>query len=120
MTECHRKPVLAGLRKNRRKTVAREVLEFIHKKGKVLAFLLRDGGSSHGRQLKHRDQDGAEQVRFVLAETAFGEVGDEYPLVVHHEAGINPAAYLAQDVAYRRGDQELPDLVLYRSNGFLP
>ncbi len=65
-----------------------------------------------------RHQQGTEQVRLVVAEFAFRQVGDKQSLVVHDEGDADPVLYLAENVANDRTGEELTKFVLDRRDGF--
>jgi len=117
MTQREIEPVFAGFGEDAREGLGGEVLKLIDEQVEVASLGLRLSAAGHRGELELRDEQGAEQVRFVVTDLALGEVGYEDALVVHHERDAHLAAHLADDVADDGGEQELTHLVLYRRDG---
>jgi hypothetical protein len=104
--------IFAGLGQKGCKCVGGEVLKFVNEQEKVAAFLLRLVGAVHGRQLELRHQKRTEQIGLVVAQPAFGQIGDEQASVVHQELETDLALHLAENVADHRTEEKLADFVL--------
>ena len=53
-----------------------------------------------------------------MAEAAFGQIGDEEPLVIHDEPEADFGADLPENVAHHWIEEKLAELVLNRCDGF--
>ncbi len=73
--------------------------------------------AGHGGELELGDEQGADEVGFIVADLAFGEIGDEDAPLVHDKGDAHLAAHLADDVAQDGGEQQLADFVLDRCDG---
>ena len=60
-------------------------MEFIDEEMEGDAFGFPLVAAGHGGEMELGDEEGAEEIGFVLAHAAFGKVGDEDPTVVHDE-----------------------------------
>ena len=118
MTERHAQSVFSGLGKNRCKTVGGEVVEFIDVEIEILASMLGNIRPSHCGKLKARHQQRPQKIRLVLAEHAFGKIGNEKPPVVHHESCVDFPPDLGQEIPHGRRHKKLPDFVFDRSDCF--
>src|SRR5260370_38076413 len=71
MREGEAQTILPGFRENRSKGVGREILELVDYQMEVVPLLLGAGCTYHGSQLKLRDEQGTQKVRFVVAQSPF-------------------------------------------------
>src|ERR1019366_5410204 len=87
--------VFAGFRQNRSKSIGGEILELVNEEIEVGAQVFGAICPRHCAELKLSGEQGTEQIRFVVAETAFGEVGDEESFIVHDEGNLHLGLHLA-------------------------
>ena len=118
MAQGEVEPIFPRFGKNGGEALGGEVLELIDEQIKVAALMLGLAVAGHGGELELRDEQGAEQVGFVVADLALGEVGDEDAALVHDKGDAHFVAHLADDVADDGGEKQLADLVLDRGDGF--
>lgn len=118
MTQGEIEPVFSRLGQDGGEALGGEVLELIDEEIEIAPLMLGLAVAGHGGELELRDEQGAEQVGFVMADLAFGEIGDEDAAFVHDERDAHLVAHLTDDVADDRGEEQLADLVLDRSYGF--
>src|ERR1017187_31096 len=111
--------VLSCLRENRDEGIRRERLKLVHIEEEIPTLILRHVCPRHRRKLELRDEERTKEVRLVCAELPLGKIGDEDSSVIHHEAGINLALHLSDNVSDVGRHNELTDLVLNRRNRFL-
>ena len=109
--------IFAGFRQNRSKRIRRKILELVNEQVKVAAFGFRPVCPRHCAKLELRHQKGTKQIRLVMSKLAFGQVGDEQPLIVHDEGNVHFRFDLAQNVPNHRIQKELADFVLDRRDG---
>src|SRR5262249_37925203 len=107
-------PILPSFGKDARERISREVMELVNHQEEVFPKHFRNACTAHRSELKLGREKRSEQIGFVLAELAFGEISDEDSLVIHHEAQINLALYLAEDVPDRRVHEKGAELILNR------
>lgn len=117
MAQSEAEPVFPRLGEDGCEGLGREVLELIHKEIEVTTFLLGLAIAGHSGELELRDEQRADEVGFVVADLAFGEVGDEDAPLIHDKGNAHFAAHLADNVAQGRGEEQLTDLVLDRGDG---
>ncbi len=84
----------------------------------IAAFVLGAIGSAHGCELELGDEQGAQEVGFVVAHAALAEVGDEDAGVVHDEGDGDAVPHLAEDIADDGRLEQGTDFVLNRGDGF--
>jgi hypothetical protein len=114
MAQGEVEPVFSRLGQDGGEGLRGEVLELIDEEIKIASLVLRLTVPGHGRELKLRDEQGAEQVGFVVADLALGQIGDEDAALVHDEGDAHLVAHLADDVADDGGEEQLAGLVLDR------
>ncbi len=117
VTQCEVEPIFAGFSEDAGKGLSGKVLELIDKQVEVATLGLGLSAAGHGGKLELCHEQRAEQVRFVVTDLTFGEVGDEDAALIHHEGDANLATHLAHDVADDGGEQQLTHLVLNRRDG---
>lgn len=117
MAQSEIEPVFSRLGQDGCEALGGEVLELIDEEIKIAPLVLGLTVPGHRSELKLRDEQGAEQVGFVVADLAFGEVGDEDAAFVHDKGDAQLVAHLADDVADDRGEEQLACLVLDRGDG---
>src|ERR1700744_300016 len=99
MREVKAEAIFPGLRQYRSECVGRKILELVDKKKKVAAFSLWLIDAGHRAELKLGRQKGTQQVRFVAAKMAFGQVRDEQSFIVHYESDVDFGSDLPEDVS---------------------
>ena len=119
MRQREAQPVFPRFRQDGHERIRSERLEFVHVEEKVPALRFRHVRPRHGGKLELRHQERAHEIRLVRPQLSFGHVRDENAAVVHHEAGVDPAPHLSQDVPHVRRHEQLPDFVLDRRNRFM-
>ncbi len=117
MAEDQVEAVFAGLSQDRGKGFGREILKLIHEEVEIAPLMFWLSTAGHGSELELGDEQGADQVGFVVADLALGEVGDEDATLVHDEGDAYLVAHLANDVADDWGEKELTGFVQNRSDG---
>src|SRR5438105_4229589 len=84
----------------------------IHRRGqKWRAVMLGNRAAAHGNKLEVRDEERPDQIRRLLANDAFGEIGHDDSAVVHGESEIELWRYLPNDGAHVWTRRELPSFV---------
>src|ERR1035441_5489735 len=109
--------VFTGFRQNGGKSIGREILKLVNEEIEVGARVFGAVCPPHCAELKLGGEQGTEQIRFVMAETPFGEVCDEEPFIVHDEGNLHVGLHLAQNVPNNRIQEKLTELVLNRCDG---
>lgn len=117
MTESEIEPVFSCLGQDGGEALRGEVLELIDEEIKIAPQVLGLAVAGHGGELELGDEQGAEQVGFVVADLALGQVGDEDAAFVHDKGDTHLIAHLADDVADDGGEEQLPGFVLDRGDG---
>lgn len=117
MAQGEIEPVFPRLGQDGGEALRGEVLELIDEEEEVASLVLGLTVAGHGGELELRDEQGAEQVRLVVADLALGEVGEEEAALVHDKGDADLAAHLADDVADDGGEEQLTGLVLDGRDG---
>lgn len=102
MRQRQTQPVFSRFRQNRGKRLSGKILEFINKQEKILPLGLRLVRARHGRMLKLGEQQGTEEVGFVMADFSLGKIGDKQLFVVHGMSEFNLAFDLAKNISDNR------------------
>lgn len=118
MAQGEIEPVFSRLGQDGGEGLGGEVLELIDEEIEIASLVLGLTVAGHGGELKLSDEQGAEQVGFVVADLAFGQVGNEDAALIHDKRDAHLVAHLADDIADDRGEEQLAGLVLDRSDGF--
>lgn len=117
MAQGEVEPVFSRLGQDGGEALRGEVLELIDEEIKIAPQVLGLAVPGHGGELELGDEQGAEQVGFVVADLALGQVGDEDAAFVHDKGDAHLVAHLADDVADDGGEEQLPGFVLDRGDG---
>ncbi len=117
MTQCEIEPVFPRLGQDGGEALGGEVLELIDEEIKIASLVLGLAVAGHGGELELRNEKGAEQVGLVVADLAFGEIGDEDAAFVHDKGNAHFAAHLTDDVADDWREEQLANFVLNRGDG---
>src|SRR6185503_7267575 len=118
VAEGKTKPELARLGQHRGEGVCRKVLELVNAEVEVTTFVLRLCDARHRRELELGSKQGAEKIRFVVADASFREIGNKYPAVVHDKRDTHLVSHLAENVSDNGIEKELSELVLNWNYGF--
>lgn len=117
MAQGEVEPVFSRLGQDGSEALGGEVLELIDEQIKIASLVFRLTVPGHGRELKLRNEQRAEQVGFVVANLALGQIGDEDPTFVHDKGDAHLVAHLADDVTDDGGEEQLTGFVLDGRDG---